>query len=124
VGKVAFQNSDGTYWTLTDDDPVTWAAKTVEAGASGAAAFTDLTDVPTSYTGQSLKLVRVNTGETALEFVAAGAGTGDVVGPASATAGHLAVFGADPQHIEDGGAVPTGGTGSPASNVYIASIFV
>ena len=35
---------------------------------SGAGAFTDLTDTPASYAGHSLKLVRVNAAETALEF--------------------------------------------------------
>jgi len=34
----------------------------------GVSAFTELTDVPASYTGQTLKFVRVNAGETALEF--------------------------------------------------------
>jgi hypothetical protein len=34
----------------------------------GATTFTSLTDVPSSYTGSSLKGVRVNSGETALEF--------------------------------------------------------
>ncbi len=33
--------------------------------------FIDLTDVPNSYAGQSLKVVRVNTGETGLEFFTA-----------------------------------------------------
>lgn len=37
-------------------------------GAAGAAVFISLTDVPSSYSGQSLKGVRVNAGETALEF--------------------------------------------------------
>jgi hypothetical protein len=37
-------------------------------GLSTVGAFTDLTDVPNSYSGQSLKIVRVNTGETGLEF--------------------------------------------------------
>lgn len=37
-------------------------------------AFLNLTDVPASYTGQSLKAVRVNVGETALEFATASAG--------------------------------------------------
>lgn len=32
--------------------------------------FLELTDTPSAYTGESLKLVRVNVGETALEFVA------------------------------------------------------
>lgn len=31
-------------------------------------AFTELSDVPTSYSGQALEIVRVNAGETALEF--------------------------------------------------------
>lgn len=39
-------------------------------GGPGATAFTSLTDVPSSYSGHSLKLVRVNTGETGLEFFA------------------------------------------------------
>lgn len=38
-----------------------------------------------------------------------GAGSGDVVGPASSTDGHLAVFdGVDGKTIKDGGAIPTG----------------
>ena len=37
-------------------------------------AFIDLTDVPNSYSGQSLKSVRVNAGETGLEFTTASGG--------------------------------------------------
>jgi len=37
-------------------------------GASGATAFTGLTDVPGSYSGAGLKAVRVNSGATGLEF--------------------------------------------------------
>jgi hypothetical protein len=48
------------------------------AGADGAATFTALTDTPSSYTGQGLKFVRVNSGGTALEFVTA-SGTGDAL---------------------------------------------
>lgn len=44
----------------------------------GASAFTDLTDVPSSYTGQTLKVVRVNAAETALEFFTL-AGGGDAL---------------------------------------------
>ena len=44
----------------------------------GASAFTDLTDVPSSYTGQGTKFVRVNAGETALEFATV-AGGGDAL---------------------------------------------
>ena len=43
---------------------------------SGAAEFTGLSDTPGSYTGYGTYLVRVNAGETALEFVEAAAGTG------------------------------------------------
>lgn len=37
---------------------------------AGATEFTGLSDTPSAYTGESLKLVRVNVGETALEFTA------------------------------------------------------
>lgn len=42
-------------------------------------AFTSHTDVPNNYTGDSLKIVRVNVGETALEFVTESAGAVDSV---------------------------------------------
>lgn len=54
----------------------------ISASAGGATAFTDLTDVPASYTGQAGKVVAVNATETGLEFIAAsGAGvpTGVIV---------------------------------------------
>lgn len=38
----------------------------------GATAFTQLSDVPNSYTGQTLKILRVNAAETALEFSTGG----------------------------------------------------
>lgn len=44
----------------------------------GATTFLALTDTPASYTGQTLKVVRVNAGETALEFVTL-AGGGDML---------------------------------------------
>ena len=42
------------------------------SGTGGASAFTDLTDVPSSYTGQGTKVVTVKADETGLEFAAAG----------------------------------------------------
>lgn len=42
------------------------------SGGGGATEFTDLTDVPSSYSGQGYKIVRVNAGATALEFHTAG----------------------------------------------------
>jgi len=43
--------------------------------AYGASRFLELTDTPANYSGSSLQVVRVNVGETALEFAAGGAGT-------------------------------------------------
>lgn len=65
----------GTNITLTgtDEDPI------INSTASGgASAFTDLTDVPSAYTGQGTKFVRVNGAETALEFATV-AGGGDAL---------------------------------------------
>lgn len=43
--------------------------ETIEGGSSGGATtFTDLTDTPSSYSGQSGRSLRVNGGETALQF--------------------------------------------------------
>lgn len=52
----------------------------------GASAFTQLTDVPNSYVGQANKSVRVNAGETGLEFFTAGGGTGTVTSVSVVTA--------------------------------------
>lgn len=41
----------------------------VDVGTAGATAFTGLTDVPANYTAAANKIVKVNTGATALEFV-------------------------------------------------------
>lgn len=57
--------------------------------------FTDLTDVPNSYTGNTLKYVRVNSTGTGLEFVAGGGGgggSGDVIGPGASTDNALVRF--------------------------------
>lgn len=45
---------------------------------SGSSTFLDLTDTPSSFSGEALKVARVNAGETALEFVAL-AGGGDAL---------------------------------------------
>ncbi len=44
----------------------------------GASTFLQLTDTPSSYSGQALKIVRVNAGETGLEFSTGGGGSGTV----------------------------------------------
>ncbi len=51
-GKYAKSTADGVVW----DDP------------AGVSTFIGLTDTPANYTGGSLKFIRVNEGETALEF--------------------------------------------------------
>ena len=106
-----------------DGDLLTWddgAGEWIAAApAAAASAFTELTDVPGSYASQAGKLVRVNSGETALEFISPPAGTGDVVGPAGATDGHLAVFdGATGKLLKDGGA-PGGGS----TDVLMVQVF-
>ena len=52
---------------------------------SGASLFTQLTDVPASYSGEAGKVATVNSFETGLEFTTPSVGAGDVVGPGSAT---------------------------------------
>jgi hypothetical protein len=99
VDAAAPNDGDVLTW---DDDTSAWVAA---AGTGSVAAFTDLDDVPPNYTDDGGKLVRVNLAETALEFIDPPAGTGDVVGPAGATDGNLALFdGATGKAIKDGGA--------------------
>lgn len=79
--------SADTLWVLTTNDPITLGTTALsfsQLSGSGATTFLGLTDTPSAYTGQTLKFVRVNAGETALEF-ATPAGSGNVTGPASAT---------------------------------------
>lgn len=88
-------------------------------------AFKDLTDAPSSYTGLGGKFLRVKSTEDGIE-TAAIAGGGDVLGPATSTDGHLAVWdGTDSKTLKDGGAVPSGGggTSSPALNIYTNANF-
>lgn len=54
-------------YVLTLDSSTATGLKWAQTQA-GVSTFTALTDAPASYSGQSLKFVRVNVGETALEF--------------------------------------------------------
>lgn len=73
---------------------VTNSVTTVVSASTGLGVsdFLALTDTPSSFSGQGGKIVSVNVGETALEFSAAGSGSGDVVGPASSTDNAIARF--------------------------------
>lgn len=77
----------GSEYQYAPDSSAEWQTY---GGGGGATAFTDLSDVPGSYASQALKVVRVNAGETGLEF--ATGGSGDVAGPASATDNAVARF--------------------------------
>ncbi len=59
-------------FALTTNDPITVDTTTLTFSTfsgTGATTFLGLTDTPAAYTGETLKVVRVNAGETALEFV-------------------------------------------------------
>lgn len=66
--------SDVVITTPANGQQLSWDSATSKwintAPSSGVTAFTQLNDVPSSYLGQDLKFVRVNSGGTALEFVA------------------------------------------------------
>jgi hypothetical protein len=72
------------------------------AGGGGAAAFTDLSDVPGSYSGETQKVVRVNTGETGLEFVALSTLSSNIVSDAAYDA---ATWNGDTNHAPSKNAV-------------------
>ncbi len=79
IARLTYQLDNlGQNWVLHDVQPLTGKTPNSTAGGGGAGGggvttFTGLTDTPASYSGQALKTVRVNAGETALEFGAAGA---------------------------------------------------
>jgi len=61
------------YVTVNNGNGYRWSGSMyiqifTSGGGGGASAFTELTDVPSSYTGESLKVVRVKSDETGLEF--------------------------------------------------------
>jgi len=75
TGASSGQNGYAITWDNTNNRYTLTLITGGGGGGGGATQFTSLTDVPGSYTGQSLKAVRVNAGETALEFYTAGSST-------------------------------------------------
>lgn len=65
--------ADVVITTPANGQQLSWDSATSKwintAPSSGVTAFTQLNDAPSSYSGQGLKLVRVNSGATALEFI-------------------------------------------------------
>jgi len=101
-----------TYTSLTVD-----AKGRITAASSGTApatAFTGLTDVPASYGSQSLKAVRVNVGETALEFFTLGTMAAQSSSSVSITGGSIS--GITDLAVADGG---TGGSTAAAAMVNL-----
>ena len=67
------ENADKGF-VLTTDNPITVGTTNLtfsqfSSAGSGATTFVELTDTPSSYTSMGLYITRVNSGETALEFV-------------------------------------------------------
>jgi hypothetical protein len=69
----------GTTPTTPTTPSIIVTAQQVMNTQIGASTFTALTDTPSSYTGQASKYVRVNSGETALEFASVSGGGGNAV---------------------------------------------
>ncbi len=92
--------------TGTGADYVDWrySERTGGSGGSGGSeTFDGLSDTPATKVGAALQVVRVNAGETALEYATL-SGSGDVSGPASAVDENIAVFnGVTGKIIEDAG---------------------
>ena len=64
-------NMNASFYARTGSIRGDWPVSGGGGGGGGASAFTDLSDTPSDYTDDGGKYVKVNVGETALEFVAA-----------------------------------------------------
>jgi hypothetical protein len=107
-------------------NPVTGNLDLVGSSSGGSSTFIGLTDVPVTYIGQATKAVRVNAGETALEFFSISAGGGDVIGPASAVDSNFASYNTTTgKLIKDSGSkasdFATSAQGTKADNAVVAN---
>lgn len=75
--------TEGQMFERTDQQKIYWYNGTswieFATGSGGATAFTGLTDTPSSYSGSGSKIVSVNSGASALEFLKS-IPTGDIIG--------------------------------------------
>jgi hypothetical protein len=76
IARFTLRLQGGVNWTLEDTQDLRGFTPNTTAGGGGGGGgtttFTGLTDTPSAYTGNSLQLIRVNSGETALEFATDG----------------------------------------------------
>lgn len=80
---LSYLDTDGTMAANSDAKvPSQQAVVEYVAANGGGGAFTDLTDVPASYTGQGSKVVSVKGDESGLEFTTSGAGAEGDIEPA------------------------------------------
>lgn len=77
VSKLSEDRNTPILYYATDTKKMYWNVNGVWTFVGGASTFTGLTDVPQSYTGQAGKVLAVNAGATALEFVVGGGSSGN-----------------------------------------------
>jgi len=70
VHKMVYQTDTGTYFLVKSTTPT--FQEIGAGGGGGSSTFTGLTDTPANYTGHAEKVVKVNAGETAVEFTTPG----------------------------------------------------
>ena len=99
------QNDIKTSMATSKPAVVRFVNEAIDAGqivvSGGASDFTSLTDTPADYSGQAGKVVAVNTGEDALEFISA-SGVGTVTS--------VAVSGSDGIEVDSGSPITAAGT--------------
>lgn len=66
--RVAYGGLEAGRMCLCTDTNIVWIGTATGDLSLGSGSFLGLTDTPAAFTGQTLKYVRVNAGETALEF--------------------------------------------------------
>lgn len=86
IGKAVGITSPLSIFVLMSTGPAVW----LELSSTLTDSFLELIDTPSSYSGEALKVVSVNAGETGLEFTVNAAG--DVFGPASSVDNAVARF--------------------------------